>query len=147
MTSYISKFPSEMETFHCTWRTSFNIYFSVSLSGKLFCQSEKISFTINFRRYEVESCYGAVLRWRRNRMERPLSPPQIHQKNIWMLSKFHKTTSECWQRTSGTQKSSPLSSKGDSWHPPGGLQPEISSTEETHGTLETGTSTATQESE
>ena len=29
-----------------------------------------------------------------------------------MLSKFHKTTSECQQRTSGTQKSSPLSSKG-----------------------------------
>ena len=55
---------------------------------------------------------GAVLRWWRNRMERPLSPPQIHQKNIWTLSKFHKTTSECWQRTSGTQKGSPLSSKG-----------------------------------
>ena len=46
----------------------------------------------------------AVLRWRRNRMGRPLSPPQIHQKNIWMLSKFHKTTSECWRRTSGTRK-------------------------------------------
>ena len=30
-----------------------------------------------------------------------------------MLSKFHKTTSECQQRTSGTQKSSSLSSKGD----------------------------------
>ena len=29
-----------------------------------------------------------------------------------MLSKFHKTTSECWQRSSGTQKSSPLSFKG-----------------------------------
>jgi len=29
-----------------------------------------------------------------------------------MLSKFHTTTSECWRRTSGTQKSSPLSSKG-----------------------------------
>ena len=29
-----------------------------------------------------------------------------------MLSKFHKTTSECRQRTSGTQKSNPLSSKG-----------------------------------
>ena len=28
------------------------------------------------------------------------------------MSKFHKTTNECWQRTSGTQKSSPLSSKG-----------------------------------
>ena len=54
----------------------------------------------------------AVLRWWRNRMGRPLSPLQIHQKNIWTLSKFHKTTSECWQRTSGTQKGSPLSSKG-----------------------------------
>ena len=50
-------------------------------------------------------------RWRRNRTERPLSPPQIHQNNIWTLSKFHRTTSECWQRSSGTQKSSPLSSK------------------------------------
>jgi len=29
-----------------------------------------------------------------------------------MLSKFHKTTSECWQRTAGTQKGSPLFSKG-----------------------------------
>ena len=29
-----------------------------------------------------------------------------------MVSKFHKTTSECWQRTSGSQKSSPLSLKG-----------------------------------
>ena len=27
--------------------------------------------------------------------------------DIWKLSKFHKTTSECWQRTSGTQKGSP----------------------------------------
>ena len=27
-------------------------------------------------------------------------------------SKFHRTTSECWQRTSGTQKGSPLSLKG-----------------------------------
>ena len=42
---------------------------------------------------------------------RPLSPSQIHQKNISMLSKLHRTTSECWQRTSGTQKSRSLSSK------------------------------------
>ena len=56
---------------------------------------------------------GVVLRWQRNRMGRPISPPQIHRKNIWTLSKFYKTTSECWQRTSGTQKGSPLSSKGD----------------------------------
>ena len=53
-----------------------------------------------------------IIRWRRNRTGRPLSPPQIHQKNIWTLSKFHKTTSECQQKTSGTQKSSPLSLKG-----------------------------------
>ena len=48
-----------------------------------------------------------VLRWWRNRTGRRLSPPQIHQKNIWTLSKFHKTTSECQQRTSGTQKRQP----------------------------------------
>ena len=41
----------------------------------------------------------------------PLSP-QIHQKIILTLSKFHKTISECWQRTPGTQKCSPFSSKG-----------------------------------
>ena len=45
-------------------------------------------------------------------MGRPLSPQQIHQKNISTVSKLHKTTSESQQRTSGTQKSSPLSSKG-----------------------------------
>ena len=28
------------------------------------------------------------------------------------MSKFHKTTSECQQKTSGTQKSNPLSLKG-----------------------------------
>ena len=54
---------------------------------------------------------GVVLRWRRNRMGRPLSPSKIHQKNISTLSKFHKTTSECWQRTSGTQQSSSLAQK------------------------------------
>ena len=55
---------------------------------------------------------GTVLRWQRNRTGRPLSPPQIHRNNIWTLSRFQKTTSECWQRTSGTQKGSPLSWKG-----------------------------------
>ena len=43
---------------------------------------------------------------------RPISPPQIHQKIIWMLSNFHKTTSRCWQRTSGPPKVSLFSSKG-----------------------------------
>ena len=58
---------------------------------------------VNFRR--------VVLRWRRNRTRRLLFPPQIHQKNISMLSKFYKTTSECSQRTSGTQKSRSFTSK------------------------------------
>ena len=31
-------------------------------------------------------------RWQRNRTGRPLSPLQIHRKNIWTLSKLHKTT-------------------------------------------------------
>ena len=53
----------------------------------------------------------AVLRWRRNRTGRPLSPSQIPQKNISTLSKLQKTTSVGWQRTSGNQKSRPLSSK------------------------------------
>ena len=39
------------------------------------------------------------------------SPSQIPQKNISTLSKLHKTTSVGWQRTSGNQKSRPLSSK------------------------------------
>ena len=55
---------------------------------------------------------GAVLRWQMNRKGRPLSPPQIHWKDIWTLSKLHKTTSERWQRTSGTQTGSPFSLKG-----------------------------------
>ena len=55
---------------------------------------------------------GAVLRWQRNRKGRPLSLTQIHQKILWMLYKFHKTTSECWRRTPGTQKGSPFSLKG-----------------------------------
>ena len=61
--------------------------------------------------HKIKTLAEAVLGWQRNRMGRPLSPSQIHQKNISMLSKFHKTTSECWQRTSGIQKSRSLSSK------------------------------------
>ena len=55
---------------------------------------------------------GVVLRWQRNKMVRPLSSPHIHQKIIWMLSNFHRTTSECWRRTLGTQKGRLFSSKG-----------------------------------
>ena len=45
---------------------------------------------------------GAVPRWQSNMTGRPLSSPQIHQKIIWMLSNFHKTISERWQKTPGT---------------------------------------------
>ena len=54
---------------------------------------------------------GGRERWRRNRTGRPLSPSQIPQKNTSTPSKLHKTTSVGWQRTSGNQKSRPLSSK------------------------------------
>ena len=59
----------------------------------------------------IRNLPGAVLRWWRNRMGIPLSPSQIPHKNISTLSNLHKTTSECWQRTSGIQKSRSLSSK------------------------------------
>ena len=58
----------------------------------------------SFLKEQAEVGAGVVPRWWRNRMERSLSPLQIHQKINWMLSKFHKTTSECWQRTPGTRK-------------------------------------------
>ena len=45
-------------------------------------------------------------------MGRSLSPQQIHWKIIWTLTKFHKTTTESWWRTPGTQKSNPFCSKG-----------------------------------
>ena len=64
-------------------------------------------------KFEMKTIGGVVLGWQRNRMGRPLSAPQIHQKNISTLSKCHKTTSECCQRTSGIQKSRSLSSKTD----------------------------------
>ena len=61
--------------------------------------------------YIKKQTVGMFRRWQRNKTGKSLSPPQIHQKNISTLSKFYKTTSECWQRTSGTQKSRSLSSK------------------------------------
>ena len=66
---------------------------------------------LEHRRYKKPAERG-FLRWWRNRMGRPLSPPQIHQKIIWMLSNFQRTTSELLCRTPGTQKGSPFSSKG-----------------------------------
>ena len=67
-----------------------------------------------------------VLRWRRNRMGRPLSPPQIHQKNISTLSKFQKTTSECQQRISAKSlQSRPTLCNPRDGSPPGSPVPGI----------------------
>ena len=64
---------------------------------------------LDIMEYEVKwalkyYCGQAVPRWQRNRMGRPLSPPQIHQKIICMCSNFYKTTFDCWWRTPDTQK-------------------------------------------
>ena len=64
---------------------------------------------LDIMEYEVKwalkyYCGQAVPRWQRNRMGRPLSPPQIHQKIICMWSNFYKTTFDCWWRTPDTQK-------------------------------------------
>ena len=67
------------------------------------------------RHFLIKSREGAVPKWWKNRMGRPLSSSQTHRKKkkkiIWMWSNFHKTTSECWRRTPDTQKGSPISSK------------------------------------
>ena len=69
----------------------------------------KIILHKNF--YVKNEVVGEEPRWRRSRTGRTLSPPQIHQKSISTSSKFHKTTFECQQRTSGTQKSNPTLQK------------------------------------
>ena len=79
----------------------FNLYASCKMPG--------------WMKHKLESVLpggGAVPRWQRNRTGKPLSPPQFHQKIIWMLSNFNKTTSEAWWRTTGTQKDGPISPKG-----------------------------------
>ena len=55
---------------------------------------------------------GEESRWWRSRTGRSLSLLQIHRKNNRTVKKVYKTTSDRQQRTSGAQKSSPLSSTG-----------------------------------
>ena len=51
------------------------------LNISVFCMN---NFILMFRNRWV------VLRWQRSRTGRPLSPPQIHQKNIWMPNNYTK---------------------------------------------------------
>ena len=92
--------------------SSFSVYAELLQSCLTLCNPLDLPgpLYMGFPRQEYWSG-KVVLRWQKNRTGIPLSPQQIHHKNIWTLSKFHKTTFECWQRTSDTQKSSPLSSK------------------------------------
>jgi len=50
-----------------------------SLLMKVKEESKKAGLKLNIQKMGVG---GAVLRWWRNRMGRPFSPPEIHQKNI-----------------------------------------------------------------
>ena len=48
-------------------------------------------FPTRINKRELKSiAFRVVPRWQRNRMGRPLSPPQIHEKIIWTLSNFQQ---------------------------------------------------------
>ena len=115
---------SNESVLHIRWSKYWSFSFSISPSNEY---SGLISFRIDWldllavqgtlksllqhHSSKASILESAVLRWRRNRTGRPLSPPRINQKVIWTLRKFHKTTSERWWRTLCTQNGSPLSSK------------------------------------
>ena len=90
--SFLTSESFPMSQFFPNW--SFN--FSISPSSEY---SVLISFRMDW--FDLVAVHGTLnsliqgeeLRWCRNRMGRPLSTPQIHQKIIWMLSRLHKTTS------------------------------------------------------
>ena len=62
----------------------------ISSNPKPWCQFQ------HKENYIYHSTSGVVLRWQRNRMGRPLSSPQIHQKIIWMLSNFWTLVEDTW---------------------------------------------------
>ena len=47
---------------------------------------------------------GRPSRWRRSKMWRSPSSPQIHQKYIYMWNTSYRTPTECWQKTSDFPK-------------------------------------------
>ena len=104
-------FSSPLPLFICLLQFNSQASFTEYKSVEEDCFPSLTSARNFFHQVRYKKCLGVLRRWR-NRKGRPLSPPQIHLKNIWRASKFHRTTFECWQRTSGTQKGSPLSSKG-----------------------------------
>ena len=71
---------------------------------------------MGFCRQEYWSAYSK--RWWRNRTGRPLFPSQIPQKNISMLSKLHKTTSESGRGHQATTFRLELKKVGKNTRPP-----------------------------
>ena len=70
---------SNESTLRMRWPKYWSFSFSIIPSKEQYINAIKIKRNL-----------GAVLRWQRNRTGRPLSPPQIHQKIIWMLSNSTK---------------------------------------------------------
>ena len=60
---------------------------------------------------DIKCSKGEELRWQKNRTGRPLSPPRIHQKIIWTLSKHHKQLL-ITSRGHQTPEKQPISMKG-----------------------------------
>ena len=47
---------------------------------------------------------GGASRWRKSKMQRSPSSPQIHQKYIYLWNNSYRTPTECWQKTSDFSK-------------------------------------------
>ena len=61
-------------------------HFALELFPLCHSSTQSVIFVCYFKNTRV----WEELRWQRNRTGRPLSPPQIHWKNIWTLSKLTK---------------------------------------------------------
>ena len=57
--------------------------------------------------FKIDILRGAS-RWRKSKMWRPPSSPQIHQKCIYMWNSSYRTPTERWQKTSDVPKGKKL---------------------------------------
>ena len=61
-------------------------------------------FTKKTKTLTQKGICGGPSRWRRSKMGRSPSSPQIHQKYIYMWNNSYRTPIECWQKTSDFPK-------------------------------------------
>ena len=59
-------------------------------------------------KYTKNPMAGGASRWRKSKMWRSPSSPQIHQKHIYMWNSSYRTPTERWQKTSDLPKSKKL---------------------------------------